>query len=161
MAGNIFYNEAAIITLTSSLGALIASGGGVANGTANLDCRTGGNAAEMFGAAFELTVQWGTVTNIVSGTVVGDLYLVPALDGTNFEQVDIANASTDYISGTYRAGSFVNSLHNPAINTNYLYAIPFFDLAPLLYKPYIINRSGQTYTANATLKCVAWKGQYT
>lgn len=163
MAGNIFWNEQAIVTLTSSLGALVNNGGGVANGTANLDVRTGGNAAEMFTAAFELTVQWSTVTNITSGTVVGDLYLVPALDGTNFEQVQIGNASTDYIASNYRVGSFVNAIPSGtlATATNYLYAILNVDLQPLLYKPYIINRSGQTFTANATLKVVAAKAQYT
>jgi hypothetical protein len=163
MAGNIFWKEQAIVTLTSALGALVNNGGGVANGTANLDCRTAGNAAEMFTSAFELTVQWGTVTSITSGTIVGDLYLVPAPDGTNFEQVQIANASTDFITSNYRVGSFVNAIPSGTIatGTNYLFGIVNVDLQPLLYKPYIINRSGQTYTANATLKVVAAQVQYT
>jgi hypothetical protein len=160
MAGNIFWKEQAIVTLTSGLAALVQNGGGVANGTANLDCRTGGNAAEMFTAVFEITVQWATVTNIVTGTILGDLYLVPSPDGTNFETVTIANSSTDYISINHRVGSFVSS-NAPTANTNYLYGIVNVDLQPLLYKPYIINRSGQTYTANATLKVVAAEAQYT
>lgn len=162
MSGNIFWNELAIITLTTAGGALVQNGGGVANGTANLDVRTGGNAAECFTAAFELSgLQWGTVTGIVSGTIVADLYLVPSPDGTNFVDVDIANASTDYISSNHRVGSFINDLHNPAINTSYRFGVVDVDLQPLLYKPYLINRSGQTFTANWTLKVVPAKAQYT
>lgn len=160
MAGNIFWKEQAIVTLTSALAALVNGGGGVANGTANLDCRSAGNAAEMFTAAFELTVQWATVTGIVSGTVVGELYLVPALDGSNFPDVLIANASTDYISPQHFVGQFVATT-TPTANTNIRTDIANVDLQPLLYKPYIINRSGQTFTANATLKAVAAQVQYT
>lgn len=160
MAGNIFWNEQAIVTLTAALAALVNGGGGVANGTANQDGRTGGNCAEMFTAAYQLTVQWATVTGIAAGTNVGDLYLVPALDGSNFPDVNIANASTDYISVNHRVGSFL-ATQAPSANTNVLLDIVNVDLQPLLYKPYIINRSGQTYTANATLKVLASKAQYT
>jgi hypothetical protein len=93
--------------------------------------------------------------------VVADLYLVPALDGTNFADVDIANASTDYISPAHYVGSFVNDLHNPVINTSYRFGVTNVDLQPLLYKPYLINRSGQTFNANAVLKVVAAQTQYT
>lgn len=161
--GNLKWNEQAILTLSSSIAALVNNGGGLANATANLDVRTGGNAAEMYSANFELTVQWATVTNIVSGTLVGELYLVPCLDGggTNFGTVDIANASTDYIQPTCYVGPFVNTLHAPATGTNYIIPLLGIDLQPLLYRPYIINRSGQTWTANATLKVVSAMGQYT
>lgn len=163
MAGNIFWKEQAIVTLTSSLAALVQNGGGAANGTANLDVRSAGNAAEMFSAAFELTVQWATVTSITSGTIVGDLYLVPALDGTNFAQIQIANASTDYISQQHYVGSFINAIPSGtlATGTNYRFDVMNVDLQPLLYTPYIINRSGQTYTVNGTLKVVATQAQYT
>ncbi len=161
MAGNITLKEVSIITLSSAIAALVQNGGGLANATANLDCRSGGNAVEVFDAAFELIVQWSTVTSIVSGTIVGDLYLVPALDGTKFPLVDIANASTDYISANQRVGSFINPLHNPATGTDYRFVIQGVQLQALLYRPYIINRSGQTFTANATLKCVPEYAQYT
>lgn len=159
--GDIKQKEQAIVTLTSSLGALINNGGGVANGTANLDCRSGGNAAQLFAGDFELTCRWGTVTGIVSGTTVADLYLVPAEDGTNFAQTDIANATTDYLQPFHYAGSFSNALHNPSTATDYIFTLSVENLKPRLYKAYLINRSGQTYTANATLKFVGDLAQYT
>jgi len=96
---------------------------------------------------------------VVSGTPVADLFLVPAVDGTNFADVDIANASTDYISPQHYVGSFINDLHNPAINTSYRFATQAIDLFPLLYKPYLINRSPYTYNSNAVLKAVSAKTQ--
>jgi len=154
--------EQAAVTLTTALAALVSNGGGVANASANLDCRAGGNAEEMFCAIFELSaLQWGTtpLTNVVSGTVVAELFLVPAVDGTYFADVDIANASTDFISPQHYVGSFINDLHNPVYNTSYRFATQAIDLYPLLYKPYLINRSGYTYNANAVLKAVAAKSQ--
>ena len=161
MPGNILWKEQGIVTLTTALGALIQNGGGIANATANLDCRTAGNAADMFTAGFELSVlQWSTITGIVAGTIVGDLYLVPSLDGTNVATVNIANAATDYISSNFRVGSFICPLTAVA-STSYRFAILNVDLQPFLYTPYIINRSGQTFTANAVLKVVAAEDQYT
>lgn len=157
--GNIFWKEQPIVTLTSALAALVNNGGGAANASANLDVRSAGNAAEMLSAIFELRVQWATVTGIAAGTIVGDLYLVPALDGTNFADVNIANASTDYIASNYRVGSFVSPLA-PAASTPYRFATAAVDLFPALFKPYIINRSGQTFAVNGTLKVVAAEAQY-
>jgi len=156
---NIFWNEQAILTLTSAGGALVQNGGGIANGTASLDVRTGGNAAENFTAGFELSVlQWATITNITIGTVIADLFLVPVLDGTNAPSVTITNASTDFIAPNYRVGSFISGVI-PVANTSIRSAVINVDLQPFLYTPYLINRSGQTFTANWVLKFVSAKVQ--
>jgi len=162
MAGNIFWKEQSIVILTSAGGALVNNGGGIANATASLDCRTGGNAAENFTAGFELSaLQWGTITGIAAGTIVAELYLVPTLDGTNAPNVTIANASTDYISYNHLVGRFTNAVVTPVINTSYRLDVVNVDLQPFLYVPYLINRSGQTFTANWTLKFVSAQVQYT
>ncbi len=160
MAGSILWKETAVITLTSTLAALVQNGGGIANGTANLDVRAAGNAAGCFSAVFQILVQWVTVTGIVAGTNVGDFYLLPSLDGTNYPDVSVANSSTDYISPNHYVGSFI-AASSPITNTNLLLVTPQIDLLPLIYKPYIINRSGQTMTANAVVKVVPASAQYT
>jgi|SRR5208282_596021 len=161
MAGNIFWKEQSIVTLTSAGAALVNNGGGIANATANLDVRSAGNAAEMFTAGFELSaLQWTTITGVVAGTVVAELYLLPVLDGTNAPSISIANASTDYIPYNHLVGRFIMSFQAVTV-TNYRFAAVNVDLQPFLYTPYLINRSGQTFGANWTLKAVAAESQYT
>lgn len=156
MAGNITAKERAAVTLTSS-GASIATGSA---GSANdIDFRAGGNAPDDFEAVYELTCQWATITGIVAGTVVAELYLVPKLDGTNAIDID-TTASTSVIPGTCYAGAF-QAAKAPVANTNMRFISPPEASHPLLYTAYIINRSGQTMTANWTLKAVSTQGQYT
>src|SRR5271157_711265 len=161
MAGNIFWKEQAIVTLANANGTACVNGGGASASTANLDNRSGGNGNENFTAGFELSaLQWSTITGIVAGTVVGELYLVPTLDGTNIATVSIANASTDYIPYNHLVGRFIIPLTAVA-STSYRFDVVNVDLQPFLYTAYIINRSGQTYSANWSLKFVSAQAQYT
>lgn len=155
MAGNILLKEQGIVTLTTTGGALVTGAAGLAG---TLDCRTGGNAADMFSALMSLAAQWATVTGIAAGTTIADLYLVPAIDGTNFPDIDTSAAS--YIPYTMRVGSFVAS-KAPTVNTDARFQSAPFDMMPVLYNVYILNRSGQTMSANWTLKVLAAAAQYT
>lgn len=156
MPGNILLKEQALLTLTSA-GLSLTSGSAGAAGT--LDCRSGGNAADMFAALFALTAQWSTVTGIVAGASVADLYLVPALDGSTYPDIDVT-AGASYIPFPMLAGSFV-SAKLPTATTNTVFQSAMVDLMPTVYAVYIINRSGQTMLANWSLKALAAAAQYT
>lgn len=159
MAGDIRQKERAIVTLTSS-GASIANGSaGIANGTASFDAKSGGNFGDDFAAQFELICQWATITGITAGTIVADLYLLPALDGTNYPDID-TTAGTSRLPYAAYAGSF-EATKAPTANTNARFLSPVVTFNPLLFNPYIVNRSGQTMTSNWTLKAVGVQGQYT
>lgn len=157
MGGDLRAKERAAVTLTSA-GASITSGSAAAAGTA-LDARSAGNAADDFQAVFELTVQWATITSIAAGTIIAELYLVPKLDGTNLPDVDVTAGSSVLPASTY-AGVFT-ATKAPAPNTDAKFVSARVEFDPLLYNAYILNRSGQTMTANWTLKAVSVQAQYT
>jgi len=157
MAGDLRAKERAIVTLTSS-GSSLTTGSAGSAGT-DLDARAAGNAADDLECAFELTCQWGTITGIVANTVIGDLYLVPKLDGTNLPDVDTTSGSSVLPAPTY-AGSFV-ATKAPTASTNARFVSGTVYLRPNLYTAYLLNRSGQTISANWTLKVVSAQGQYT
>lgn len=159
MAGDLRAKERAIVTLTSSGSSLTNGSAGAANGTADLDARSGGNVADDLMAVFELVCQWSTVTGIAAGTVVAELYLVPALDGTNFPDVDTTAGSSTLPAPTYVA-SFV-ATKAPSSSTDMRFVTAPVLIAPLLLRPYIRNTSGQTMAANWTVKAVGVQGQYT
>jgi hypothetical protein len=156
MAGSILNKEQAVLALTTA-GPLLTTGSAGLVGT--LDARAGGNAPDMFTALFSLLVQWATVTGIVANTVVADLYLVPAIDGTNYPDIDTTPGASN-IPYTMQAGSFI-APKAPAANTNALFQSATVDLMPALYNVYIINRSGQTISVNWALKVLAAAAQYT
>lgn len=156
MAGSILLKEQAIVTLTTAGASLTTGSAGLAG---QLDCRAAGNAADMLNALLSLTAQWATVTGIAAGTTVADLYLVPAIDGANFPDID-TTAGASYIPFTMRVGSLVAS-KIPTAATNALFQSAAIDLMPVLYNVYILNRSGQTISANWTLKALAAAAQYT
>ena len=134
-----------------------------ATSAGTLDMRSGGTtgAVQPLSGYFELTAQWSTVTSIVSGTPVADLYLVPSADnGSNYATVDTTSGA-GFIPSALRFGSFVNALASPSGSTNYRFATAFGDVYPDIYTVYIINRSGQTLSANWTLKFFPIEGQYT
>lgn len=159
MPGDIRSKERAAVTLTST-GASIATGSAaVANATADFDARAGGNAPDDLQAQFQLTVQWATVTNILVNTVVAELYLLPALDGTNFPDIDLT-ASTSALPGAAYAGAFV-ATKAPTASVNAVFISPNIAFNPFLLRPYILNRSGQTMAVNWTLKAASVQGQYT
>lgn len=157
MAGSILLKEQAIVALTTTGASLTSGSAGLAS--TQLDARAAGNAADLFSALFSLTTQWATVTGIAAGTVVADLYLVPAIDGATFPDID-TTAGASYIPFAMKAGSFV-AAKAPTANTNMLFQSATVDLMPALYNVYIINRSGQTISANWALKVLAAAAQYT
>lgn len=159
MAGDLRAKERAPVTLTSSGASLTTGSAGVANGTADFDARSTGNFPDDLQAQFELTCQWATVTSIVKDTVVAELYLLPAVDGTNFPDIDTTSGSSALPAAAY-AGSFV-ATKAPTANTNARFVTPNVAFNPMLHRPYILNRSGQTISANWTLKAVSVQGQYT
>lgn len=155
MSADFFAKERALIALTTT-GASIATGSGAAAGT-DLNCQTTGNAAEDFQAIFELIVQWVTITSIAVNTPIADLYLVPKVDGTNLPDIDLTASTSALPVGTW-VGSFI-ATKAPTANTNARYVTPTVNLNPLKYTAHIINRSGQTMTANWTLNAVTWRAQ--
>lgn len=158
MAGTIRLQEGAIQTITST-GASASTGSAVLAGTLDTRSSAGSATADMFAALFSLTAQFATVTNIAAGTTIADLYLVPAIDGTNFPDID-TTAGASYIPYTMRVGSFVAS-KAPTAATNALFQSNPVELMPTLYNVYILNRSGQSLSANWTLKALAAAAQYT
>lgn len=160
MAGNILWAERALVTLTST-GASLTNLSGAAAGT-NLDARAAGNAADDLAAVFRLTCQWGTVTGIAAGTLIADLYLVPLVDGTNPPQIDLT-AGASYIPFVHRVGGFY-AAKAPTASTDTIFDTGSLDsipLMPLLYTAHIINRSGQTISANWSLGVVSAHKAYT
>ena len=159
MPGDIRAKARAILTLTTTGASLTNGSAGIANQTVDLDVRSTGNSPDDFQAQLELVCQWATITNIVKDTVAADLYLIPVLDGTNVPDVD-TTAGTSALPFSAFVGSFV-CVKAPVANTNMRFVSNLVNLSPRLYKPYILNKSGQTITVNWALKTVADQGQYT
>lgn len=159
MAGNLAAKERAIVTLTTTGASITNGSAAAANATADFDARSGGNAPDDFQAVFEWLGQWATITGIVANTVVAELYLVPIADGTNLPDVDLTSGSSAFPGGTL-VGLFTAS-KTPTANTNFRIPSSRVDFDPLLYRPYILNRSGQTMSNNWTLRAVSVQGQYT
>jgi hypothetical protein len=154
MATSLILKEQALVVLTSTGASLTSGSAGPAGVT--LDARTAGNAADFFAALFELTAQWATVPAGAS-TVIAELYLLPALDGTNYPDIDVTPGGS-YIPFQYRVGSFV-AAKVPTANVNARFVSNAVDLLPVLYQAYIINRSGQTLSLNWALKVAASAAQ--
>lgn len=158
MAGNLALKTGTAVTITSSGGSTTT---GTATSAGDIDLRSSGtaNLIEELMAFLELTCQWATTTSIAAGTIVADVYLVPKLDGTNAVDIDTTGGSS-YIASNHRVGSFV-SPKALSTATDYRFATAVFDLFPALYTVYILNRSGQTISANWTLKILPAEAQYT
>jgi len=159
MAGDIRAKERAIVTLTTTGGSLTTGTAGLGNQTADLDARSSGNAPDDMQCRLELVCQWATITSIVAGTIAAELYLVPVLDGTNVPDIDTTGGSSRLQYSTYVAP--FECPKAPTANTNMRLITGPIYIDPLLYKPYILNRSGQTISANWSLKVVSVQGQYT
>lgn len=159
MAGDIRAKERAIVTLTSSGASLTNGSAGVANGTADLDARSTGNVPDDLRVRFELTCQWATITGITAGLVVAELYLVPLLDGTNLPDID-TTAGSSRLPYSCMVTEF-EVPKAPVANTNMRLISRPVDIDPFLYRPYLKNVSGQTKSANWTLRAVGVQGQYT
>lgn len=159
MPGDLRAKERAIVTLTSAGVSLTNGSAGAANGTADFDARSTGNAPDDLQAQFELTCQWATITGIAAGTVVAELYLLPILDGTNAPDIDLTGGASRLPYAALVAS--LEATKAPTANTNarFIAGPVFFN--PLLFRPYVLNRSGQTMSANWALKVVSVQAQYT
>lgn len=160
MAGDIFNKEGSIATLEGNGGSLT-TGTAVAANDATLDLRSGGlsgNAQNVI-FQFELTCQWATVTGITLNTVVAELYALPALDATNYPDIDTTGGSSalplNHFLGVFRATKA------PTANTDARFVSPLIMLPPFLHTAYILNRSGQTISAGWLLKVLSHRLQYT
>jgi len=157
MAGDIFLKEQSVVTITSS-GSSVATGTAVSAGTINMQAAGTSSLIENLRAFAELTCQFATITGITAGILVADLYFVPAIDGTNYADVD-TSSGVSYVTNNYRVGSFV--AHKQLVTaTDYRFASAPFDLFPAKYTAYVLFRAGQTVTANWTLKLMAARAQY-
>ena len=159
MPGDLRAKGRSIVTLTATGGALTTSSAGLGNQTADFDARTAGNFPDDLQAQFELVCQWATITTIVAGTIAAELYLVPLLDGTNLPDVDLTGGASRLPFASY-AGVF-ECVKAPVAATNMRFIMPNISFNPMLMRPYILNRSGQTISANWSLKAVSVQGQYT
>lgn len=159
MAGDIRAKERSIVTLANANGGSLSGGTALSATTADFDARAAGNFADDFAAQFELTCQWVTVTGITVNTVVAELYLVPKLDGTNLPDIDTTATTSALPAGSY-VGAFV-ATKAPTANTNARFISGIVQFNPLLFTAYLINRSGQTISANWSLKAVGVQAQYT
>ena len=164
MPGSIFYKERPIITLQDRTNtAALANGSGLAAATADLDVRSTGNAPDDMYAMFELLCRWATITGIVFGSSAAELYLVPLLDGVNLPNVDLT-VGASHMSPTSFVGTFIAAAA-PLANTDMRFSLGPVALSPVLYRAYIINRSGQTVTTTSgtswQLRTVTYQAQYT
>lgn len=150
MAGEIFLKERAILTLQDNTSSLLANAALVLANTATLDVRSGGNVGQDFWANFELLTGFAVAP--VVDVVAAELYLVPALDGTTFADVDTAKVQSSCF-----VGAFAVLKAATAAQRLVLLGIP---LQPLLYRAYIINRSAQSMAAGWTLRVVTSREQY-
>ena len=157
MPGDIRAKERAVVTLTST-GSSLTNGSAGSAATA-MDARAAGNFADDLQAQFELICQWVTITGIVAGVVVAELYLVPKVDGTNLPDVDTTSGSSNLPGPTY-VGAFV-ATKAPTSNVDMRFVSGNVSFNPMLFTAYILNRSGQTMAANWTLKAVGVQAQYT
>lgn len=161
--GNILLKELASTAITiTSTGASTTNGSATSAGAGSLDMRSGGTtgAVEPISGFFELTWQVATATGIGANTVIADLYLIPSADGTNYATVDTTSGAGNCPPST-RFGSITNALASPSTSTNYRSVTSVGDVFPVLYTPYIVNRCGQTISANWTLKFYPIEAQYT
>lgn len=164
MAGSIFAQERAIVTLQDRTNTTaLATGSAVAAATADLNVKTGGNAPDDFLAMFELLCRWTTITNIIAGVAVAELYLVPLLDGTNLPDVNLT-AGSSYIPLAGFVGNFVSPKQLVTATDTRFFLGPVA-LFPCLYRAYILNRSTQTITTTSgtswQLRVVSSQVQYT
>lgn len=147
MAGNITQKQASATTVQTSGGSLT-TGNAVACATANFD----NSSTLAFSATATLVGGFGVAP--VAGVAL-ELYLVPAADGTNFDDADV---STPFISPTYYVGNFVVTKAQTANQQMSVRGIP---LEARLYKVYLWNKSAQTLSSGWTLAIYPDIEQYT
>lgn len=101
---------------------------------------------------FELNVTFGTAPT--DRTTV-DLYLIPAPDGTNYDDSD-ATANASRAPASCLVGSWEIK------NTTSAQKIPLFNipLPPTKFKPFVLNQTNQAFPASgSTIKLVPYRLQ--
>ena len=158
MANRLFLQDLPIYTLsTSNVASLTSKSGTTAVGNV-IDNRSSG-ATTAAAAMFSLQCQWSVTSGISVGTDVADLYLLPALDGTNYPSFDLTGGASAFPLNAYVASFIADAV--PVVSTNVLLTSPIVELFPVLYTAAILNQSGQTMTSSWTLKVVTAQGSYT
>lgn len=158
MAGTLKNEEGTITTITST-------GSGLANNSATLagalDLRLGGsgNSIGDYDGIFDMTVQWSTITGIDKDTVVAEIYAVPSLDGgSTYPDVDTTAGASKFAQNYLVA--YIVASRTATSNTNMLMASTPAVFQALKYNIYVKNTSGQTMTANWTLRVLTEHGKY-
>lgn len=161
MAGRIFSQEStAVLTLQDGASGVLSNNSQVLAATANLDNRSGGNAGtiggnsvgELIMATFQLTGGFGSSPLV--GAIL-NLYLIPAIDGTNFADYDTTNHN---MPPACFVGSFLVNKAQTAAQVMVIAGVP---LSPILYHAVLDNQSGQQLSAGWTLSVLAEDTQYT
>lgn len=128
-----------------------ANGGSTANNAATAAGTDLDNTSELaFSYDFELNGGFGS--SVTAGEDI-DLYLVPKLDGTN--AADSTSGSLLFQPAHYR-GTFITPTTGTAARRMTVEGVA---LGPYLYTAYVWNKSGQTLSANWTLKAFPVKAQ--
>ena len=143
-----------IVTLTTTGASLTGNSAGSA-GT-DMDFRAAGNFAGDWQVQFELVCQWATVTGISANGLIGLIYLVPKMDGTNAPDID-TTAGASVLPQAALAAT-ITAAKAPTANTDMRFISAVAEVPPRLYTAYLLNRSGQTISANWSLKAIGDQG---
>ena len=146
------YEAASAVTLLDTeLNSLANSAGAIDSGSYD-------NATNlyMFGA-FELTVDFASAS---TANAMIDLYLIPAIDGTNF--VDNVTGSSEFAPLDSYVGGFQcqNTANAQRIGLWGAGGGVLIPLPPVPFKAFVINNSGQAFPASGSvLKMVPYRYQ--
>lgn len=147
---SIKYEAASIATLASTELNSLANGSGALG--AEYD-----NATNLYThGLFELNVTFGT--NPTAGSLV-DVYLIPAPDGTNYD--DSTTGASPYAPPSTYVGSFAVQATTSAQKVPMGgMGLAEIALPPTKFKALVINRSGQAFPASgSTVKMVPYRHQ--
>ena len=149
MAGTIkAQQQSASTTLQDGTSSALANGAVVAAATSNWD-----NSSNLcFVSGFELNTGFSVSPTVGVGI---ELYLVPALDGTNFGDFDTSTPNVQLTTFTITFGVvFSQTAAQRLVATG-------IALMARLYKAYVYNKSGQSMAAGWTVKIFTDYAQYT
>lgn len=158
MAGSIFSKFSTTFTLASSM-AIVSTGSAVST-TLNADFSSSGALNGNTRAFFELTGSFNVTTGLAKGVRVCEIYMVPSVDGTNFPDVDLTSGASvlPYESMT----ATMTFTKAPTVSTNVRFTSSKWEnIVPLVYKPYILNKSGVSINSSFVLKIAVAQDQYT
>ena len=104
---------------------------------------------------FELNVTFGT--NPTAGNTV-DLYLIPAPDGTNYD--DATTGASGAAPITTYVGGFPLRAVTSAQKVPLGLGLTLINLPPTKFKAFLLNKSGQAFPASgSTLKMIPYRYQ--